>query len=185
LGRVCGHDPEAWSRLTKIYGPLVYRWARKAGLNDSDAADIGQEVFRTVVARIDSFQQRDGGTFRGWLWTITRNKLGDYIRRAKDRPQAVGGTDANQQLHQLADELPEDSFDAGDAHAESQLMHRALKLIEDDFGANTWQAFWRATIDGHSAAEIAADLGMSPEAVRQAKFRVLRRLRTELDQLID
>ncbi len=106
LGRLRRRDPDAWSRLTTIYGPLVYRWARQAGLNDSDAADIGQEVFRTVAIRIDAFQQReDGGSFRAWLWTIARNKLGDFIRRARERPQAVGGSEANVQLQQLADEL--------------------------------------------------------------------------------
>lgn len=186
IRRVQKHDADAWSRLCNIYGPLVYRWARRAGLTDEDAADVGQEVFRTVASRIDSFQRHsDSGSFRGWLWTIVRNKLGDHFRAAASRPQAAGGTDAHQRLEQTALGYLHPPSEAEDAGSETRLLRRALTLIKQDFETTTWQAFWRATVDGQNTATIAEELNMSQVAVRQAKFRILHRLRSELDQLID
>jgi DNA-directed RNA polymerase specialized sigma24 family protein len=102
LERVKARDGEAWSKLCRLYGPLVYRWAREAGLQEQDAADIGQEVFGTVEARIATFRHdRPGDRFRGWLWTITRHKLGDHFRCRAAQPAAAGGTDAYERLQLL------------------------------------------------------------------------------------
>ena len=66
LARVKEKDFVAWKRLCKVYGPLVYRWSRKAGLQDQDAADICQEVFKTVSGRVADFRRdRPEDTFRG------------------------------------------------------------------------------------------------------------------------
>ena len=51
LERARAKDPQAWERLCRVYGPVVYHWARNAGLQDQDAADIGQKVCRTVPVR--------------------------------------------------------------------------------------------------------------------------------------
>jgi RNA polymerase sigma-70 factor (ECF subfamily) len=185
LERVMARDGEAWSKLCRLYGPLVYRWAREAGLQDQDAADIGQEVFATVEARIATFRHdRSGDTFRGWLWTITRHKLGDHFRHRAARPAAAGGTDAYQRLQELPESSAEfesrSSASSGGAGAQAALLYRELEILRDEFESSTWQAFWRTVIDGQSSAQIAADLGLTPHAVRQAKYRVLQRLRSEL-----
>jgi RNA polymerase sigma-70 factor (ECF subfamily) len=184
LQRVAAHQPEAWQRMAQLHCPLVYRWAREQGLQDADAADVVQEVFRTVFARIDGFHRdKPGDSFRGWLWTITRNKLGDHFRRVAARPNAAGGSDAHQQFQQLQDVPAEDSANPGALDVDTGLLHGTLELIRPDFEHTTWQAFWRATVDGHAAADIARDLGMTAHAVRQARYRVLQRLRKELDDL--
>jgi RNA polymerase sigma-70 factor, ECF subfamily len=63
-------------------------------------------------------------------------------------------------------------------------MHRALELVRRDFADQTWEAFWRVTVAGQPAAEAAAELGTSVADIRQAKSRVLRRLREELGDLL-
>jgi len=162
------------------YGPLVYHWARQAGLQDQDAADIGQEVFRTVADRIATFRHEQlGDTFRGWLWTITRNKLGDFFRRQAGRPEAAGGTTAYQRL-QVVSDSSEDEPSASGVDPDVGLLHRALDVIRVEFEGTTWQAFWRITVEGERAADVAEDLGMTAQAARQAKYRVLRRLRNEM-----
>jgi len=188
IGRVKARDGDAWQRLCRLYGPMVYRWARQAGLQDPDAADVGQEVFRTVADRIGAFEHdRPGDTFRGWLWTITRNKLGDHFRRRASQPQAAGGTDALERLERLPDAL--DEFESQSTvsppgfDARADLLHRTLEAIRDEFEPSTWQAFWRVTVEGQSPAHVGDDLGMTPQAVRQAKYRVLRRLRAELGEV--
>lgn len=172
-------DAEAWRRLCEVYGPLVYRWARAKGLQATDAADIGQEVFRTAAIRIAEFHRdQPGDTFRGWLRTITRYKLADYFRRRAKGLEAAGGTTAHGQLYELpADEMDEH---VEDADARREILHRALALIRVEFEDKTWQSFWQTTVDGHPVDLVAAELGISRAAVRQAKYRILRRLRDEM-----
>jgi RNA polymerase sigma-70 factor (ECF subfamily) len=114
IQRVREFDADAWQRLCNIYGPLVYRWVRQSGLHDTDAEDVGQEVFRTVSARIGTFRaDRETDTFRGWLWTITRNKIGDSLRRRASQPQTSGGNVANQLLRNgaaLPNDEPSDAY---------------------------------------------------------------------------
>ena len=54
-------DQRAWERLTTLYTPIVYGWLRSAHLSEEDAADVVQEVFRSVAGSIETFG-RDGKT---------------------------------------------------------------------------------------------------------------------------
>ena len=172
----------AWHRLAVLYGPVVLHWCRRAGLQQADADDVVQEVFRTVAQRVSDFRHESpGDTFRGWLWTITRNKLGDFIRRQRATTQPVGGTDAQLQMAALPDDdatletVGRDDFGA--------LYRRALDLIRVEFKPATWDSFWRVVVDEQSPADVANELGVSVNAVYVAKSRVLSRLREELGDL--
>lgn len=182
IDRVKEKDADAWQRLARLYTPLVYRWARQSNLQASDAADVVQDVFNSVARSINSFRHDlPESTFRGWLWTIARNQIRLHYRRSKERPEALGGSDGNFVFRQHPDSADGDGEPSGfNSHA--SLVHRAVQLIRGDFQPQTWQAFWRLTIDGASATEIGAELGMTPAAVRQAKYRVLCRLQEELDR---
>jgi len=94
-------DPEAWQRLVKLYGPLVYHWCRSSGLKGEDSSDIVQEVFCAVARGIGGLRGGQTGSFRAWLRTITRNKIHDFFRRKKGQPEAPGGTVAQQQLMEV------------------------------------------------------------------------------------
>lgn len=185
LLRVRQHEPEAWARLSDVYGPLIYQWSRRCGLSAEDSADIVQEVFGVLARRIDGFRrERPDDTFRGWLWTIARNKVRDHIRTLKERVSADGGSTAFARLQELADNSPEPWGDDEErTTAEQGIVERTLRLIQTEFETTTWKAFWMATVDGKTAPEIAASLGITPHAVHQAKYRVLRRLREEMDGL--
>jgi len=179
IERVRNFDEAAWSRLSAIYGPLVYRWCRRAGLQEADAADVLQEVFRALVTGIGNFRTREaGGEFRGWLYGITRHKLADHFR-VRSQQASAGGPEAGQEM--IASFPEPSAADEADEHA--IVLHAALEQIRPDFDAHNWQAFYRTAIRQEAAADVAADLGLTPGAVRQAKFRILRRLRRELDGL--
>jgi len=185
LERVKEFDPQAWDRLTRLYAPVVYRWCRQSGLQDTDASDVSQETFRAVAAAIGKFQRnRAGDSFRGWLWTITRNKLRDHFRRCAARPGAVGGSVAQQRMLEIPDRPPGEDDDDSRADTTAGIAHRALALIESDFEQQTWQAFLRVVVGGQAASDVADDLGMSVGAVYTAKSRVLRRLREEVEGLL-
>lgn len=165
--------------MTAIYGPLVYQWARRCNLSNEDAADVVQEVFRTLTHALVDY--RPTGKFRGWLWTVTRNKVRDHFRAADRQAVATGGTTAYAQLQQLADDAPEPwTSDDERSASEHGVTIRTLDLIRSEFEPTTWQAFWLSTVEKQSGAEIAAALGLTKQAVYQAKYRVTQRLREEL-----
>jgi RNA polymerase sigma-70 factor (ECF subfamily) len=175
-------DPEAWRRLVRLYGPLVDFWIRRVGLQVADAEDVFQDVFQAVARGITAFRKdRPEDTFRGWLRTITRSKVGDFFRRRGGNPQAVGGTDALQRWQELA-EADSLSSDGDEAAAVRELWLRGLALIRAEFEDRTWQMFWRVTVDDQATADAAAEFGVTPAAVRLAKSRILRRLREELGE---
>jgi RNA polymerase sigma-70 factor (ECF subfamily) len=167
-------DGLAWERLLKLYGPAVAGWCHKARVSAEDSADISQEVFQAVARGIVGFRRdRPADSFRGWLYTITRRRLLDHWRRAARQPQAAGGPEGHDRLLQVPAAEPRVP-EAEDSWAEYQ---RGVVAIRGQFEERTWEAFWRMTVDGRTATEVAAELGMTPGAVYVAKSRVLRRLR--------
>jgi RNA polymerase sigma-70 factor (ECF subfamily) len=183
LERVKRQEPAAWRRFATLYGPIVYRWAVECRLPHEDAVDVTQEVFLAASQNISQFRRESAGqSLRGWLWTITRNKVRNHLRDLHPA-EAAGGSAMHDQLSQLP------VFDDSDKHAAQsialEISHRALKLIQTDFEEPTWRAFWSTTVDGRTASDVAAELGLSLAAVYKAKSRVLQRLRQELAGLVD
>jgi len=167
-----------------LYAPLVYGWCQGSRLQTADTADVLQEVFLAVARNIVKFRHGGlGQTFRGWLRTITRNKINDLYRRRGIEPDGEGGTEAGRRLAQWPEVLSASSADdaePGEDAEEPALFQAALARIRGEFASRTWQAFWRTAVDGRTAAEAAGELGMTAGAVRVAKSRVLQRLREEL-----
>ncbi len=182
LARVQADDAAGWDRLVSLYAPLVFHWCRRWDLQDQDIADIFQEVFQAVMKHIGGFHKdKHRGTFRGWLRTITRNKVYDHFRRLGREPGGVGGTDAQIRFAQLpAATLPLENDNPMDEEAERGLFQRGLEIIKGEFEERTWQAFWRTAVEGRPPKDVADELAMTPGAVRVAKCRVLQRLREEL-----
>lgn len=174
-------ESAAWDRFANLYTPLVFRWCITNGLQRHDAADVTQEVFYAVFQGISRFhRQTTGQSLRGWLWTITRNKISDHFRSRENEPAAAGGSNPVLQ----AFEIPEMHVESINEIA-SGLTHRALGLIQTDFELATWQAFWAMAVDGLTAPEAGKRVGISPAAAYKAKSRVLHRLRHELDGMLE
>jgi RNA polymerase sigma-70 factor (ECF subfamily) len=183
LQRAQSRDPAAWQRLVQLYGPLVYRWCRRGGLQQTDAADLVQDVFLAVAERLPEFRHdRPEDTFRGWLWGITRNKVADHFRARYRETQAPGGTSAQECLAELPEEFP-DSRTNPPLRTSDALQQRAIEFVRASCEERTWQAFWRLVVDGLSAATVADELQMTTKAVYQAKYRVLRQIRAEFAAL--
>jgi RNA polymerase sigma-70 factor, ECF subfamily len=180
LAGLHANEPAAWDRLVDLYAPLVWHWCRTMKLPHQDSADVFQEVFQAVAAHLHRFRNdRPTDTFRGWLRTITTNKVLDYFRAKKRQPAAAGGSDARAWWAQLPDVLLSDDAEDESNHCQ-ELFRKALQLIQADFEERTWRAFWRVVVDGQRPQDVAEELAMSAGAVRVAKCRVLHRLRLEL-----
>lgn len=173
------HHPEAWQRFVSLYGPLVYGWCRRAGIQATDARDITQEVFAKVFTAIDGFRHdRPGDTLRGWLRVICRNQIHSYHRR-RGGAWAAGGSDAKMMLAELAAEA-EPADEMTSITDRQRLVRRAAEAVRSEFEPQTWQGFWLVVVERLSTAEAAARLATTAGAVRQSKYMVLRRLREEL-----
>lgn len=181
IERACQLEPAAWERLCTLYGPIVYGWCRRYGLQDCDAADAVQEVFQSVFRHLEQFR-RNGGVFHAWLWKITVNRVRLHFRQRQHKPLLAEDAAFRQCLQADGDDTSDDEPQAETTRY--RVVRRALCLIRGDFTEQTWNIFERTTLQGEPCHEVAATLGMTANAVRQARFRVLRRLRQELDGLI-
>jgi RNA polymerase sigma-70 factor (ECF subfamily) len=173
-------DDGAWGEFVGLYSPLVYGFARKQNLQDADAADLTQDVFRAVAGGIGRFDYNPRlGTFRGWLFTLVRHQLSDFRERV--RRQVCLPHDPNWQAQLDLQPTPDQGLEAEwDRECERHLFAAAAERIKGDFQMATWAAFWRTAVDGHVPATVAADLGLSVAAVYLARSRVMARLREQV-----
>src|SRR4051812_15293264 len=123
--------PAAWERLVRLYAPLVASWCRRWGAREQDLVDILQEVFLSVAANLDRFRkERPTDTFRGWLFTISRNKFRDHLRNSTGEPAAVGGSDGVHRMQQILDPHADREWtDATEDALVDELLKSALESI--------------------------------------------------------
>ncbi|MCA9121125.1 MAG: sigma-70 family RNA polymerase sigma factor [Planctomycetaceae bacterium] len=160
----------------RLYSPLLFYWARRAGLEEADAADLVQEVLQLLIQKLPDFQYDAQQSFRSWLRRVTLNKWHEMQRRK--RP-AVSGIEFDEYS------APDDADAFWEIEYRQHLVQRALTLMQTDFEERTWRACWECVVNDRSAASVASELGMTEGAIRAAKFRVLCRLRQELGGLWD
>lgn len=172
-----GRDAAAWDRFVVLYAPLLLRWSRRLGLGEADAADFTQDVLVLLLQHVARFRYDPNGSFRAWLKTVLLNVWRKHQRKAARGPQVNG------HLDHVADTDPGVYLD--DAEHREHLVRRALQVAEADFEPVTWRACVEYLMKGRPADEVAAEMGISVNAVYLAKSRVLRHLRVELAGLID
>jgi len=176
-------DERAWAEFTEIYAPLIRRLARCRGLQEADAADLAQEVFRAVARAIER-QAFDParGSFRGWLFRIARNLVVNFLISRERHPRGSGDTDVQALLEAQPAPAPEDSA-LFDTEYRRQLLYWAADQVRGQFSDLTWQAFWQTGVEGRGAREVADALGTTVGTVYHYKSRVMVRLRQKIEQV--
>jgi len=168
-------DARAWDEFAAIYAPLVYRLARRHGLQPADADDLVQEVFSAVARSVANWlDNSDRGPFRAWLLRIAKNVAINFLTRPKHRPTGNGD-----ECHRLAEHAPA----SGEAASQFDLEYRreifrwAASQVRAAVTEKTWQAFRLTSVEGQPNETVARELKMSVGSVYIAKSRVMARLR--------
>jgi len=168
-------DADAWNRFVALYTPLIYRWARQAGLDVHLAGDLSQDVLAIVLQKIGDFQYNPSGSFRAWLRKITINQFRLYWRR-RQRTEILAG---ESWIAQLPDRSSLES--TWDSCYRTELLRQAIAVLKPDFAPRTWQALqdWLQNRD-ESAEVVAGRHDVSIWTLYAAKSRLLKRLRIHL-----
>jgi RNA polymerase sigma-70 factor (ECF subfamily) len=175
------NDQDAWRDFVRLYAPAIYRFARRKGLQDADAADLTQEVLRGVagsIGRLD-FDPRQG-MFRGWLFTLAHRRLCDWCVSRQRRDRGSGDSATLQLLH---DQPERSDLKHWEEDVDRETFARAAESVRPAFSDATWLAFWQTAVEGQSGKEVAAALGMTVGAVYLAKSRVMVRLKEAVARL--
>ena len=171
-------DQNAWEKFVQLYTPLMFHWARKVGLQQSDAADLVQDVLSIVFRRLPDFQYDAAGSFRGWLRTVTLNKF-----REKKRKRVTDVSIAsNSVLEQIASLKSAES--TWDLDYGRMLLQQTMEQMEPDFHPGTWQALRAVMAEGMTVDQAAETTGVSIWTIYSAKARLMKRLREELKGLL-
>lgn len=169
-------ESSAWQKLVALYTPRLHRWCRSRGLDESNTADVMQEVWISVSRSIHRFNSTPGaGAFRAWLWRVTERRIIDCHRRLARQAHAVGGSSMQMHLQAIASDESSPSREMI-----SQPVLLAMERVSSHYEPRTWRAFLRSVADGCPTDQVASEFGLTAVAVRQIRSRVLRHLRREL-----
>jgi RNA polymerase sigma-70 factor (ECF subfamily) len=170
-------DCDAWHEFAAVYRPVVYRMARRRGMQDADAQDLAQGVLMSVARAIGQWEaDPNRARFRTWLARVARNAIIDTFRRTY--PDAgKGGTTQVTRLEQQP--APDDEIDR-EHHRE--VFRWAARQVRWEFAEETWLAFWQTTVENKSPKDVATELGKSVGAVYIARSRVMQRLQQKVQE---
>jgi RNA polymerase sigma-70 factor (ECF subfamily) len=171
-------DQAAWTELAEIYMPFITGHLRRRGLQPADADDVAQNVLLAIAGAIQRFEYDPRkGSFRGWLLTVTRNKLIDHFQRRRREPRASSDTALDSLLEAQPSREEEDVWEK---EYREHLFAWACAKVQKDFQDTTWQAFWRSTVGEEEPQAVAKSLGMTVQAVYIARSRVTASLREKI-----
>src|SRR5262245_28610281 len=177
-------DAAAWDEFAAVYAPLVYRLARRRGLQPADADDLVQDVLAVVARSVEDWLAHSNrGPFRAWLLRIARNLTINFLTRPKNRPLGTGNSDVARQLTQLAaNGQPATEFDL---EYRRELFRWAAEQVRTAVTETTWEAFWRTSVESQPVDAVAKQLSTSVGSVYIARSRVMTRLRELVRRMED
>jgi len=179
------NNDDAWKEFVESYGPRVFGWCRRVGLQESDASDVTQEVLARLMVAIQTFEyDTSRGRFRGWLTIVTNNAIRDYVKRQRRAGIGRGDTVTQQQLSRLqAPAAIDDLAAAIEQEAEQELLREAEASVQLRVAEETWDAYRLTAVEGIKPSQVSRQIGMKTSEVYVAKSRVIKMLREEVARM--
>jgi len=173
-------DPDAadaWSEFHDLYAPLIYRYARRRGLNRDDADDVRSECYRAIVQQIETFHyDKAKGGFKAWLRTIVDRRVTDLFRKKREQQANTGVLGQLEDAHSSPAEVWETEW-------KNQHLKHCVEELRGEVSRRTFEAFTIVVIQGRPVAEACDELGMNPNQIYKARARMLRRVRDKMAEL--
>lgn len=177
-------DQKSWDEFYRTYWRLIYSVALKAGLREDEAWDVVQETVLTIAKQsIKGMYNPERGSFKMWLWHITRWRINDQFRqRRKDTANTIVSTEGTER-EPLAD-IPDTSGDTftkiWDREWQNNVMKAAIDRVKMRVSPQQFQIFDYNVLRGMNAGEVKKKLGVSIAQVYLAKHRVGSVLKKEV-----
>jgi len=169
---------EAWCRFVDLYGPLIYRWNRAAGLQCGDARDVTQDVMLHVLERVGEFERRRQGSFRAWLRVVSTNKMRSHFNRRRSERRFLAADVDVASLEQA-------SLASWAENYEHDVLARGLELVRREVEPRTWEIFAKVFLERREADAVAREMGMRRNAVHVIQCRVLARLNRVVSRFLE
>ncbi len=177
-----GVDQDGWQDFVDIYRPIIYRLARKRGLQDADAQDLTQQVLVSIAGAIERWHPHDESTrFRHWLRRIAANAISNALTR-RPREIAAGGTSI-QDVLEWQDERDSDLSREIELEHRREIFLRAASIVKTEVSVDTWQVFQLTVIEGCGLEMAASRMSKSVGAAYAARGRVMNRLRRIVNEM--
>src|SRR5262249_8701835 len=150
------------------YGPRIYAWCRRWGLQDADAQDVAQDILLKLSKRLRTFQYDRSRSFRAWLHAVVRNTWQDWLLRVRQRDQC------GQEVWKLLSSQPaaDDLETRIEKEFEQHLLAEAKEHIRGRVEMATWEVYRLTVEENQSAAQVAACLKIPEARVYKYKSRV-------------
>ena len=167
---------EAWSEFHDLYAPLIYRYARRRGLNRDDADDVRSECYKAIVQQIKTFNYDNAkGGFKAWLRTMVDRRVIDLFRKRREQQANTGALRQLEAVHPSPEE-------AWEIEWKNQHLRHCVEQLRSEVSRTTFEAFSIVVIQGRPVAEACDVLGMNANQVYKARARMLRRVRQRMTE---
>jgi RNA polymerase sigma factor (sigma-70 family) len=183
-----GGDAPSWQEFQDLYGGLISRFARKAGLTKAEAEEVVQETIISAATNLPKFHYDPAVcSFKTWLLNLTRWRITDQRRKRLPRAAPSGSTEGPTTGTATIDRVPDPATSELDQLWEAEwhrtLLDRAVQVVKTQVDLKQWQVFDLYVLKEWSAREVAKALEVSLPAVYLAKHRVGGLIRKELERL--
>jgi RNA polymerase sigma factor (sigma-70 family) len=181
-------DSEGWKRFFDTYWRLIYSAAIKSGLSDAEAQEVVQETVIAVAKKMAEFKYDPAlGSFKGWLLTLTRWRIGDQIRKRVRHESCHPAATDDRTRTDVFGTVPDErgcKLDAiWDAEWKQNLLQAAVERVKRKVAARQYQLFDLYAVKEWPVADVARTLGVSEFQVYKAKSRIAALLRQEIETL--
>jgi len=170
-------DQAAWDELVGRYQRLIYAIPRRAGLSEEQASDVFQEVFLTLVEKIDEIQQPE--KIRSWMVTTAKFKTWGLIRGSKGLHSPDTTEEMENEMASIADESPL-ADDLLIELEEQHLIRTALTELEERCQKILSMIY--LTDPPASYAEVGAAIGVGETSISPLRSRCLKKLEKVLSR---
>jgi RNA polymerase sigma-70 factor (ECF subfamily) len=195
-----------WSEFFDLYRPVIERWCRRRmRLSPTDTEDVVQQVMTIVCEKIREFDyDRRRGTFRGWLWMMTKHAAIRWNERTKKSSHALSAAgvelgdefgDSNDGTRRRVastrgvppvDEIGDEGEDPIFVEEfTNRLLECAMERIRPHFQADTWRTFEEIWLRSRTPREVAREMAVPVARIYERKSEVMKRLEAEVKYLAE